>query len=355
MSTARDVARRAGTSTAVVSYVFNNGPRNVSPGTRERVLNAARELEYRPNVLARALSHGRTSSVGLVVPDIANRFFGELARALEEAAAAHGDLLLIGDSGLDPEREHSNITAFVDRRVDAIVIVSVHDTPDLEPLQRAGIPVVLLHPIPDSLHASTISIDYETAAYAAASHLLEHGYESIVLLNGPEHAAGSRQHRSGVQRAVAEGSEVTITEVSSEISRAHSARVMLDLLARPERPRAVYCSTDEQAYGVLFACHRLGLSVPEQVAVTGFDGTEHSAYSLPPLTTVRQPIHEIARRALAMVRADRPFEPAHETVDFELVIRESCGEHLPQGPASIAASTAADGAPAGYGGAVHAQ
>ena len=339
MSTARDVAKRAGTSTAVVSYVFNNGPRNVSPATRERVLHAARELEYRPNVLARALSHGRTSSVGLLVPDIANRFFGELARSLEKAAAAQGDLLLIGDSGLDPLRERSNITAFVDRRVDAVVIVSVQDTPDLKPLQHAGIPVVLLHPIPDSLHASTISIDYEQAAYAAASHLVEHGYDSIILLNGPKDAAGSRQHRSGVHRAAAEAPDVTVTEVSSEISRAHAAQVMLDLLARPERPRAVYCATDEQAYGVLFACHRLGLAVPEQIAVTGFDGTEHSAYSLPPLTTIRQPITEIAQRALAMARGDHSNGPVHETAAFELVVRESCGEHSQAEPTSAAMPT----------------
>jgi LacI family transcriptional regulator len=334
MSTARDVAKLAGTSTAVVSYVFNNGPRNVSPATRERVLDAARALDYRPNVLARALSHGRTSSIGLVVPDIANRFFGELARALEEAAAAQGDLLLIGDSGLDPKREHSNITAFVDRRVDAVVVVSVHDTPDLGPLQQAGIPVVLLHPIPDSHHASTISIDYEAAAFAAASHLIEHGYETIALLNGPADAAGSQQHRAGVRRAATAAGGVSMTEVSSEFSRANAAQVMLDLLARPDRPRAVYCSTDEQAYGVLFACHRLGLSIPGDVAVTGFDGTEHSAYSLPPLTTVRQPIHEIAERALAMVGRSRPTEPLHETAEFDLVVRESCGEHPPAGPFS---------------------
>ena len=326
MTTARDVARRAGTSTAVVSYVVNNGPRNVLPATRERVLQAARELDYRPNALARALSHGRTSSVGLVVPDIANRFFGELARALEEAAAAHGDLLLIGDSGLDPERERSNIMAFVDRRVDAVVLVSVHDAPDLELLQQAGIPVVLLHPVPDSGQASTISIDYEEAAFAAATHLVEHGYETIALLNGPADAAGSRQHRAGVHRAT-DAAGVAVTEVSSGVSRAHAAQVMLDLLARPDHPRAVYCSTDEQAYGVLFACHRLGLSVPEQVAVTGFDGTEHSAYSLPPLTTVRQPIHDIASRALDMVRGEDPTGSRHETVGFELVVRESCGEH----------------------------
>src|SRR5687767_148436 len=98
MPTARDVAKLAGTSNAVVSYVFNDGPRTVSPGTRERVLRAAKELDYKPNALARALSAGKTRSIGLIVPDIANPFFAELARAVEEAAAERGHLLLIGDS-----------------------------------------------------------------------------------------------------------------------------------------------------------------------------------------------------------------------------------------------------------------
>lgn len=134
MVTNRDVAARAGTSTAVVSYVFNNGPRNVSPATREKVLRAAAELNYQPNALARALSQGRTASIGLLVPDIANRFFGELARALENAAATRGNLLVVGNAGLDSEGERSHIAAFVKRRVDGVVLVSVEDAPDISPL-----------------------------------------------------------------------------------------------------------------------------------------------------------------------------------------------------------------------------
>ena len=327
MATAKDVADRAGTSTAVVSYVFNNGPRNVAPRTRDRVLLAATELNYRPNALARALSFGKTLSVGLIVPDIANRFFGELARALEEAAAARGNLLLIGDSGLDAERERSHVAAFVERRVDSVVMVSMSDTPDLRPFMEAGIPIAVLHPVDPGQQASSISIDYRAAAEAATAHLIGHGYHSIALLNGPNDSAGSRQHRDGFFHAIREAADpIETTELQTEISRAHAAQVTLDVLARPSHPRAFYCSTDEQAHGVMFACHRLGLRIPDDVAVTGFDGTEHSAYTYPPLTTVRQPVPEMAERVIALLTGPADLL-VHEIAPFELILRESCGPH----------------------------
>lgn len=327
VANARDVAVLAGTSTAVVSYVFNNGPRNVAPATREKVLRAAAELNYRPNALARALSFGRTLSIGLIVPDIANRYFGELARALEEAAAARGNLLLIGDSGLDLEREQSHVSAFVERRVDSVAMVSLSDDPDLHAFTDAKIPIVMLHPLASAHETSSISIDYRAAAREATLHLVEHGYRSISVFNGPTDSACWRQHRDGFHQAIAEAkTAIESVELNTQISRADAARVALEILARPTRPRAIYCSTDEQAYGVLFACHRLRLNVPDDVAVTGFDGTEHSAYSYPPLTTVRQPVFDIAERVVAFLTGP-PDRRVHEIEPFELVIRESCGHH----------------------------
>lgn len=326
MATNRDVAARAGTSTAVVSYVFNNGPRNVSPATREKVLRAAAELNYQPNALARALSHGRTSSVGLLVPDIANRFFGELARALETAAATRGNLLVVGDAALDSEGERSHIAAFVKRRVDGVVLVSVEDTPDISQLSRVNIPVVALHPVGDPLEMSTISIDYRAAARVTTEHLLGHGYSSVALLNGPGNSAGAIQHRAGFGDAIAGAPSVKAVEFQSQVSREHAAQVALEVLSTPDRPRAVQCATDEQAYGVIFACFRLGLSVPDDVAVAGFDGTEHSRYSLPPLTTVRQPLPDMATRAMDLLLSE-PGKPVHDIAIHELIVRESCGSH----------------------------
>jgi len=329
MSTGRDVAALAGTSTAVVSYVFNNGPRNVSPETKERVLAAAAQLNYRPNALARALSFGRTATVGLIVPDITNPYFGELAGALEDAAIERGDLLLIGDSRLDSDREARHIAAFVERRVDSAVMVSLLDEPDFSAFQQASIPVVALHPLDSDSPVSSVTIDYESAAEAATSHLTDHGFESIGLLNGPAQSVGADQHRRGFLRAIeASGREIRHEERNSDSSRAAASAVSISWLESGDRPRAITCATDEQANGVLHAAHQLGLRVPQDLAVIGFDGTEHSEFTVPPLTTVRQPIRAIAARSIEILAGDI-VGPVHEFADHELVIRDSCGCNRP--------------------------
>lgn len=326
MVTARDVADRAGTSNAVVSYVFNNGPRNVSPGTRDRVLRAAAELGYRPNALARALSFGRTASIGLLVPDIANPFFGELARALEDSATARNHSLLIGDAALDPDRERRSIATFIDRRVDSMVMVSLLDEPDLSALGSARIPVVALHPVTGSSEASSLTIDYKAAAGEAVRHLISHGYTSVGILNGPTGSIGARQHDAGYRDALASAPQlVRPAERASAISRSDAAAVAHEWLGQKDRPRAIYASTDEQAYGVLFAAYQLGIRVPDDLAVFGFDDTSHSAFAIPPLSTVKQPITDIASRAIELLTGDRDLLPVHELASHSLILRESCG------------------------------
>ena len=326
MATARDVAREAGTSTAVVSYVFNNGPRNVSEPTRLRVLAAAEKLNYRPNALARALSAGRTLSLGLIVPSIQNPFFGELAAAIELAARRRGHLTLIGDSAMNPEQELLHIESFVERRVDGIVIVSALDEPDFSAMTDAGIPVVALHPIDGVEGVSSLTIDYAAAAEMAAGHLLLHRPESIGLLNGSPDSHGAQQHRAGFARALTKhDTPIRSDERWCGISRGEASNAALAWLAEADRPQALYCVTDEQAVGVLFAAHRLGLKVPGDLAVVGFDGSSHGAYSIPSLTTMKQPIGELANRAIEVLLDGGQDVWVNELLPFELVVRESCG------------------------------
>ncbi|RDV43151.1 LacI family transcriptional regulator [Leifsonia sp. ku-ls] len=324
MPTGRDVAERAGTSTAVVSYVFNNGPRNVSAATRERVLKAAAELNYRPNALARALSAGRTLSVGLIVPDIANPYFGELARAVEDAATGHGRLLLIANSAGDEDQEQRHLTSLIERRVDGIVLVSVSDAPRIAAPAEAGIPVVALHPLDLEQPASSLTIDYDRAAEEATKHLIDHGYTSIGALTGPSDSAGSRQHLAGFTRAILRQPGIRSSHRRSETSRADAAAVARAWLQEPDRPRAIYVATDEQAFGVLSAAAELGLAVPADVAVVGFDGTAHSRYAVPPLSTVRQPIEMLATRAIEVLTAPEAGQ-VHETLPHHFQARASCG------------------------------
>lgn len=323
MPTARDVAKLAGTSNAVVSYVFNNGPRAVLPETRERVLQAAKELDYKPNALARALSAGRTRSIGLIVPDIANPFFAELARAVEVAAAARNHLLLIGDSATIESQEKRLIESFMERRVDSLILVSLMDEPDLKAVKAAGLPVVALHPLSAGQPASSLTIDYEKAAYTATRHLLDEGYKSIGLLTAPVDSVGTRQHSAGFARALTD-TNVAVSRRSSPITRSGAAEVVMEWLRADDAPRAIYATTDEQAHGVLYAAYSLGIDVPDHLAVIGVDGTEAAAYAVPPLSSIRQPTREIAERAIELlVSAEAENTIVNEVFDFELIIRRS--------------------------------
>jgi LacI family transcriptional regulator len=329
MVTARDVARLAGTSTAVVSYVFNNGPRGVSDRTRQKVLDAAAELDYRPNVVARALSAGRTRSVGLIVPDICNPYFAELARALEDAASATGNLLLIADSALSTEQEARHRRSLLERQVDSVVLISMSEEPDFAEFAHRNVPVVALHPVHEDAPASSLTIDYVAAARAATEHLLGHGYKDVRLLNGPTDSAGSLQHRRGFEAAVAAaGRSIDIDVWRSNISRHSAAEAVSAHLSRGDRPRAVYCSTDEQAFGVLYAAHATGLRVPDDLAVIGFDGTRNCEVSIPSLSTVQQPLTQYAGRALEILtRPDAAKQPVREVLPHVFVVRRSCGAH----------------------------
>ncbi len=327
MATAKDVAELAGTSTAVVSYVFNDGPRPVSEKTKERVLKAASDLNYHPNAAARALTIGRSDSYGLIVPSIQNPFFGELAHAVEMAAKAAGHLLLIADSAMDPLQEKQQINAFVGRRVDGIVLISCSRHQELELVMSNGIPVVALHPVLDNKSVQAVHMDYRRAAKDLTQHLLEvHKVKSILMMTAKFEEGGSKDHRQGVKTAIKNcGRKIDLQEIQSEVSREDSASETLKYLREHKSPDAIYCATDEQAYGVLSALHKLGINVPGDVRVVGFDGTRHSKFSIPPLTTVRQPLETIARIAIQVLAGEEPETVRKNALHGELVIRESCG------------------------------
>lgn len=327
VATAKDVADRAGTSTAVVSYVFNDGPRPVSPATKVRVLKAAEELNYRPHAAARALTMGRTDSFGLVVPSIQNPFFGELAHAMEMAAKDAGHLLLIADSAMDPEQEKRQIDAFVGRRVDGIILVSCETKQDVSSVVSNGIPVVALHPVSKDQPSKTVYMNYSKAAESLTDHLIsKHKIKSLLLMTAVTERGGSKDHRKGVNNAIQNSTKnIKLTEIQADVSRASAFESCTNFINHNTRPDAIYCATDEQAYGVLAALNTLSIRVPEDIRVVGFDGTKHSEFSVPALTTVRQPLETIAKRAIELLTNEAVEPLPKNALDGELVIRKSCG------------------------------
>lgn len=324
--TRADVARAAGTSTAVVSYVLNDGPRPVAGATRLRVLAAIESMGYRPDGIARALASGDSRTLGLVLPDLSNAFFTALGHALEVAASKVGLVFLLGDSAENPEQQSALIQRFLSHRVDGLVIVGVDEAIDLAPARSAGVPVVLLDRTLVDPEVSTVAIDNRAAARAATAHLIEHGRSRIALVTGPGNLATAEARARGWEEALRDGN---ISVDTSHVHRTGFDRqggygAGLDLFSAVERPDAVFVASEQQAIGLLRAAHETGTRIPEDVAVVAFDGTEASEYCVPSLSTVSQPFEKLAAHALELVRT--PRERARNIVcEFDLVRRTSCG------------------------------
>lgn len=325
--TLADVARRARTSTAVVSYVINDGPRPVAEATRQRVLAAAAELGYRPNRLARALRSRTSGVVGLVLAEASNPYFAELARHLEQALDARSKLTLIGNAGYAADRQQDLVDRFLAARADGLVIVSADgDTDVAADAQQAGVPAVYVHNRPATAHSPVIAADNHAAVHRAAAHLHAHGHEQIAFLAGP-HDTGPVDQRRRAWHTAAPDAEL----LRSDYSRASGASLVQHLAATGALPDALITATDEQAIGVLTGAWAVGCLVPDDLALISLDGTPDSAYTTPPLTATRQPLLDMAEHAV-----DRLFNntTAPPNLTAELVIRRSCGC---EGDAGIAA------------------
>ena len=201
-----DVARLAGTSTAVVSYVINNGPRPVAPATRERVLAAIKELGYRPDRVAQAMASRRTDLIGLIVPDARQPFFAEMAHAVEQAAAERGKMVLVGNSDYLDEREVHYLRAFLGMRVSGLILVSQgpseHAAAEIDAWDAR---VVLLHERPEAIDDVAVVTDDVGGAQLATRHLLEHGHEYVACLGGIDVHPGSRRPGHRPRRGLAPG------------------------------------------------------------------------------------------------------------------------------------------------------
>lgn len=324
--TRADVAKLAGVSTAVVSYVVNGGPRPVAEATAVRVRDAIDVLGYRPNATARALKLGTTGVLGLVVPDSSNPFYAELALEVERAASARGLALLMASSNADLELEQRLIEDLLARQVDGLLVSGTAGAvvPSRMATVRPSGPIVFLDcPIPLA-GFTTLCSDAFHGGQLLTEHLLqEHHHESVALVMGTS-TEGWRDNRElGWSAALQAAGAKPGAVVRVAFTRQGGYEAGRELLARADRPSAVFASSDLQAVGLLRAAHELGLNVPGDLAVVAYDGTQEAAFCWPPLTCARQRISAIADAGVVAV-ADRA-EPEHRVFDVEFVVRHSCG------------------------------
>lgn len=322
--TLADVARYAGVSTAVVSYVINDGPRSVSPAKEAAVRQAVEVLGYRRNNSARSLRTGRTNTLGLILPGTSNPFFGEYADVLYQQAASFGYALLTGCSAGDISAEFSLLKDLAGRSVDGILDATTMSIGDVSRLQHPGVPTVLINcpfPVPGY---DTITPDMTAGARAVVEHLIvEHGHTSVLHIAGDhENTEPDARHRGVIEAHQAHNliaPEALRTAYTSAGAYADTKR----LLGSTARPSAIFVSSDVQTLGVLSAIQELGLSVPGDIALGSFDGIDAAQFVNPPLTSARQPLADMAKAAISAVLGSEP--PTHRAFPMSLTIGRSCG------------------------------
>lgn len=324
--TRSEVAKVAGTSVAVVSYVMNNGPRPVAEATRQRVLDAIRQTGYRPNGVARALASGSTKTFGLIVPNISNPFVASMAHMLLQESLLHGHVMLLGDSGDDRQRELELIHGLLNRQVDGLFYNSVDRHPFIDVILASGTPLVMLDRVEPQPGVSMLRVDERRAAWQVTLHLLNHGYQHVGMISGPLPMLNAQDRIQGWREAMEEAG-VPVDEkliFPASYSRQGGYEAAQQMLASQRLPRALFASNESQAIGCIRAFAEQGIRVPQDVALVCFNGTDQSTFHVPSLTTVRQPLRDMARCAISMLK-NWNGEAKLEEFPHYLEIGESCG------------------------------
>lgn len=326
--TRQDVARRAGVSVAVVSYVINNGPRPVALTTRAKVESAIAELGYYPNELARSLRLRQSSTVGLLIPNVTNPVYAEIARSMESICMQEEYLVLLCNSGRDPVQEKRCVQLLRAKQVDGVVMIPNQEPLELIwPLQQAGIPTVVLeHDLPE-VHC--IALDDLQGGRIGTEHLLSLGHRRIAFIKRPSSSATSAQRVTGYRQALEEAGLAfdPALVIESEAGQMGGYQAMQLLLALAEPPTAVFTHNDVLALGAMHAIRQAGLAIPGDMSVIGYDDIASSAYLAPPLTTVKFPKEAMGCRAaeiiLQLARAKQNLPPRALRLSPELIVRDS--------------------------------
>jgi LacI family transcriptional regulator len=327
----RDVAGLAGVSVGTVSNVLNR-PEMVSAQTRERVLVAIDRLGFVRNESARQLRAGDSRTIGLVVLDIANPFFTDVARGVEEIANAAGLAVILCNSDDRAEKEAAHLDVLAEQRVQGVLITPTAAlSPAVEALRSRGTPVVLVDRQASSPAQCSVAVDDVLGGRLAATHLLERGHRRIAFVGGSSGLPQVQERHDGVEKVVLEtcGSDdalLVLSPAALTVAGGRSAAEQIIGIPADRRPTAAVCANDLLALGMLQEMVRHAVHVPDDFAIVGYDDIDFAAAAAVPLSSVRKPRQELGRRAAELLLDEaRNEEHRHEQPVFEptLVVRES--------------------------------
>jgi LacI family transcriptional regulator len=341
----KEVARHAGVSVGTVSNVLNR-PEMVASETRQRVLDAIAALGFVRNEAARHLRSGRSHTIGLVVLDVANPFFTDVARGAESMADEMGSTVILCHSAEDPAREARHLAMLEQQRVQGVLITPVDNaSPHLEQLRTHGIPVVLVDHA-GRRHQCSVAVDDKLGGRLAVDHLLDRGHRHIAFVGGPFSIQQVADRHRGARAALDDAgvdAQLDVVEMPSlQVAEGRQAGQRLLTVPPDRRPTAVFCANDLLALGVLQEAVRQSLRVPDDVAIVGYDDIGFAAAAAVPLSSVRQPREQLGRTA-AQLLAEEVNDHEHHihrqvVYEPELVIRTSSAARRDPGSTALARS-----------------
>ncbi len=329
--TIRDVAQLAGVSPATVSKVLN-GTSYVSAETRTRVQAAIDKLQFRPNTIARSLKKSRTHTIGLITDDLEGVFTMSMMRGIEETTSGQGFSVFLCNSYGEMSREKAHLDVLLAKQVEGVILLSGYRVRErgapAQPLN--GIPVIYLYQYTRDVDTPCVLPDDVGGGRLGTQHLINAGRRHIGFINGPAHYEAAHLRHQGYKAAL-EAAGLPYDPALVRVGKWHEQsgyRLTHELMCLPHPPDALFCASDSLAVGALDALHELGLKVPQNVAVVGFDNRHFSQYQRPPLTTVALPLVEMGKLAgellLSAILENHSENRIHH-IPCELVQRQSCG------------------------------
>lgn len=324
-----DVAREASVSMATVSRVVNNNP-NVKPQTRKKVFAAIEKLGYRPNAVARGLASKKTTTVGVVIPDISNFIFAEVARGIEDIATMYHYNIILCNADKKKDREIRVINTLLEKQVDGLIFMGGTITEDhIQAFRTTTVPIVLCATTTDDESFPSVDIDHERAAFDAVNQLIEEGHREIAMISGTlEDPTNGYARYQGYISALKQAG-ITVKEDWIRVGNYRydsGLENMKYFLQLEHRPSAVFAATDEMAIGAIHAIQDAGLQVPEDYSIISVDNTRIASMVRPQLTSVAQPMYDIgavSMRLLTKLMINEKVESSKVILPHELIIRKT--------------------------------
>lgn len=299
-----DVAREANVSMATVSRVVNGNP-NVKPATRKKVLEVIERLGYRPNAVARGLASKKTTTVGVIIPDISSTSFADMARGIEDIATMYKYNILLSNSDQNKDKELHLFNTMLGKQVDGIVFMSGNITEEhVNEFEKSQVPIVLAGSIEDSGKIASVNIDYKQATYDVVHSFIEKGHRNIAFVIGPLHEPINKDknlegYRQALQEAGIEYREELVVE--GDYTYDSGIEAFEKLLEAEEKPTAIYVGSDEMALGVVHGAEDKGYKIPDDFEVISSDNTRLTLMVRPQLTTVVQPLYDVGAVAMRLL------------------------------------------------------